>query len=302
MLKLGAAIAVLTLAASAAMAATAPFTEVIIDGKSVLNESMYAAPNGDLYFGSSGTGDVYRAKKGEAKATLFIEAAKYGYKSGLGVYADYKTNTLYVCSVMPRGVTPAQPELSALKLFDLRSGKLKISYPIGAGTTCNDVDIDKKGDVYVAETNGGRVLILKKGTKGGLEEFVVDQRIRGIDGLAFIDNGDLIVNTVTSSRMFSIKPDKTITELTPSLKLRGPDGMRSSGGNRVLQAENGAGRITEITINGDKAEMRVVKDGIPGTTGMGLVGDTVWINNGHIVGAKPPPEGPWQSLSTPLGR
>ncbi len=299
MFKLGAAVAVLAFAAGSAMAADA-VTEVKIDGKNVYNESMYAAPNGDLYFGASGTGNIYRAKKGEATATQFVDGAASGHKSILGVYADYKTNNLYACSVSPRG-EPAQPALSALKVFNLRNGKLKMSYPIGAGSTCNDVDISKAGDVYIAETSGGRVLVLKKGTKGGIEEFVVDARLRGIDGLAFIENGDLIANTVTSGRLFAIKPDKTVVELTPSLKpMRGADGMRSSGGNRVLQAESGAGRITEITINGTDAQMRVVKDGIPGTTGVGLVGSTVWINNGKLNDRTPTVT--FSAPSVPLGR
>ena len=312
MFKIAATAAVLAIAAAGAAMAAAPLTEVVIDGKNVFNESMHATPDGYLYFGSSGTGSVYRAKPGEAKATLFIDGATVGIKSALGVFADPKSNTLYLCSVMPRGVTPADPTLSQVLTFNLRNGKLKMRYPLTSYTgpdgkvstpTCNDFDVAKNGDVLIADTTGGRVLKLPKGAGKGIENLAVDNRLRGIDGIALIDNGDLIADTVTTGRLFRITPDGTIHELTPSMKpLKGADGMRSSGGNHVLMSESGNGRITEITIDGDNANMRIVKDMDPGVTGMGLVGDTVWINNGHIIGPKVPPEGPFQSISVPLGR
>ena len=160
MFKIAATAAVLAIAAAGAAMAAAPLTEVVIDGKNVFNESMHATPDGYLYFGSSGTGSVYRAKPGEAKATLFIDGATVGIKSALGVFADPKSNTLYLCSVMPRGVTPADPTLSQVLTFNLRNGKLKMRYPLTSYTgpdgkvstpTCNDFDVAKNGDVLIAE-------------------------------------------------------------------------------------------------------------------------------------------------------
>jgi hypothetical protein len=280
MLKLLAGSAAALMLGAPAMAA-AP-TTVVIDGQKVFNESMTATKGGDLIIGGSGTGAVYRAKAGQAKATVWIDATKYGVKSVLGVFAHDASNTLYVCSVSPFG-GPPEPALSKMLTFDLKAGGApKASYPLpnGGQGLCNDVAVSKAGDAFIADTIGGKVLVLKKGG-AAIEEWVASPDLRGADGLAFLDNGDLIVNTVTSGRLFKIAPDKKITELTPSLKLGGPDGMRSSGGNRVLQAESGGARITEITINGDKAEMRVVHSE-PGVTGVALVGKTVWVNNGKV--------------------
>ena len=278
---------------SAALAATAlagaahaAVTEVTIeDTGAVFPESMTSTKVGDLILGSSGKGAVYRAKAGSAKATVWLDPAKTGIKSILGVFADDASGTLYVCSVSPQG-KPPEPDQSNLHAFNLKTGALKKTYPMpgGAGAVCNDVAVDKKGNAYIAETVGGRVMVLKKGA-AAVEEWSKDDRFKGVDGIAFI-GGDakIAINTVTTGRMFTIvrKADGTagdIVELTPSVKLAAPDGMRGIGGNKVLQAESRAARITEVTIDGDKANVRVVKGEVPSVTSMTLVGKTVWIND-----------------------
>ena len=284
MFKTCCAAAILALATTATAHAAAP-TEVSVNFADAFPESVTSTKAGDLIIGGSRTGAVYRANKGEAEAKLFIDPAKTGIKSVLGVFAVDATNTLYVCSVSPRGANPPLPEQSNLHTFNLKTGALIKSYPLpgGAAATCNDIALDKAGNAYVAETSGGRILRLKKGG-AALEEWSKDERMRGVDGLGFIADGQLIVNTVTSGRMFRIPSDKAgnagvVVELTPSVKLAAPDGIRSIGGNKLLQAESRAARVTEITIKGDAAEVRVVKDGAANATSMTLVGKTVWFND-----------------------
>ena len=305
MLKFFVGVTAAALMVAGTASAAAP-KEVVIDDTGVFNESMTATKGGDLIISSSAKGVIYRAKAGAAKATLWIDNSKTGVKSLLGVFADDKAGVLYACSVSPRG-EPAQPELSVLKTFDLKTGAPKATYalPDAAKAVCNDIAVDKAGNAYIAETLGGKVLRLKKGATA-LEEWAASPDMRGIDGLAFLDDGTLVVNTVTSGRMFRISPAAEVKELTPSLKLRGADGMRSSGGNHVLMAESGGARITEVTIDGDKADLRVVKED-PGVTGMALVGKTVWVNNGKLSYTMDPKlkgqdPGQFATYSVPLGR
>jgi len=292
------------LALGGAAFAAAP-TTVMIDGQKVFNESMTATKGGDLIIGGSGTGAIYRAKAGAAKATVWIDGTKMGVKSFLGVFAHDASNTLYACSVSPFG-GPPEPALNKLLTFNLKTGAPKGSYPMPAGPAlCNDVALNKAGDVFIADTVGAKVLKLKKGGTA-IETFAASKDLAGADGIAFLDNGDLIVNTVTTGRLFKINPAGAITELTPSMKLGGADGMRSSGGNRFLMAESGAARITEVTVNGDKAEMRVVHSD-PGVTGVALVGKTVWVNNGKVNYMMDPKlkgqdPGQFSVYSVPLGR
>ncbi len=89
------------------------------------------------------------------------------------------------------------------------------------------------------------------------------------------------MNTVTTGHMYRIPiaadgSAGAIEELTPSVKLGGPDGLRAIGGNRFLQAENGVGRVSLVTITGTTATVTPIKEGEPGVTSMALVKGEVW--------------------------
>jgi hypothetical protein len=52
-----------------------------------------------------------------------------------------------------------------------------------------------------------------------------------------------------------------------------PGRAANLGPKTLIQAE-GQGRVTELTIDDNKADVRVVKDGLTGATGVTVVGDT----------------------------
>ncbi|HWA23048.1 MAG TPA: hypothetical protein VG735_11685, partial [Caulobacterales bacterium] len=247
--------------------------------------------------GSNNKGAIYRAKAGSAKAAIWLDPAKTGMRTVLGVYADDASNTLYVCSASPYG-QPRQAEFSALRTFDLKTGAAKASYPMidPDKAVCNDIAIDKDGAAFITDTAGGRVMKLAKGAPA-LSVWFQDDRLEGIDGIAFGDRG-LYVNTVGTSRLFRIekRADGTagaLTELTPSLPLKGPDGLRALGGEKFLMAESTptSGRVSEVTITGDKAELRVLTNDAPGVTAIARIGDRVWVNRAKFGYRKGPLQG-----------
>lgn len=61
-----------------------------------------------------------------------------------------------------------------------------------------------------------------------------------------------------------------------SLPLVRPDGLRTAGPNKLLQAEQ-QGRVSELTINGNRAEVRVVQDGLNRAAGVTLVGGAMMV-------------------------
>ncbi len=65
-------------------------------------------------------------------------------------------------------------------------------------------------------------------------------------------------------------------KIETSIPLTRPDGLRTVGPRTLIQAE-GQGRFTELTIDGNRANVRVVKDGLSGPTGVTLVGDTAFV-------------------------
>ncbi|HWA23047.1 MAG TPA: hypothetical protein VG735_11680 [Caulobacterales bacterium] len=296
----------LIMGAALGMAAAAhakPVTVVTIDDKAVFPESITSTKAGDLIIGSTSKGAVYRAKAGSAKATLWLDPAKTGMRTVLGVFADDASNTLYVCSIAPPAAAGAarQLELAAVRTFDLKTGAAKGNYPMTDPSTafCNDIAVGKDGAAYVSDTPNAQVLKLAKGASA-LTVWIKDERIASIDGLA-VGDGALYVNAVRTNKLFSIAMNAdgsagAITELTPSLPLANPDGMRGLGGNKFLQAENSgtAGRITEVTVTGDKANIRVLK-AAPGATAITKVGNVVWVNDAKF--AYRPPNGPLKDQS-----
>ena len=267
---------------------------ITIDDTGVFPESMTATASGDLIIGSSAKGAIYRAKAGESKATLWIDPKVSGMSGLLGVFADDRTQTLYACSAALGAPPGTGDALSALRLFDLRSGAAKAAYPMpgGAKALCNDIAIGKDGTVYVSETIGGQVLVLKKGASA-LETWVKDPKLGFVDGIAIGGDGAVYVNTVTTGHMYRISVGAggaagEITELQPSVKLGGPDGLRSIGGLRFLQAENQVGRISLVTVSGTTATVAPLKEGEPGVTSMALVKGQVWAINAKMAYRRDP--------------
>ena len=84
-----------------------------------------------MYFGSTAKGTIYRAAPGAAQAEPWIQASAAGLTNVLGVLADDKTNTLWVCqnNTGGRGGAPVVGQ-TALRSFDLKSGAAKGTYPV----------------------------------------------------------------------------------------------------------------------------------------------------------------------------
>ena len=280
---------ILALAAVWSTAQAADVDVVTIDDNGVYPESVTSTKAGDLIIGSFAKGAVYRSAAGATRATLWLDPKKTGLASVLGVFADERSNTLYVCSIVPPEARKQpellRPELSALRTFDLKTGALKANYPMPDPdmALCNDIGVGKDGAAYITDTTGARILRLIKGGTT-LEVWAKDDRLAGADGVA-VDKDVLYVNTVTTSRLFRIAIGHDgsagpVVELQPSIPLNKPDGMRSLGGNEFLMAESApvVGRISEVTVNGDKAVLKVLKVD-PGVTAMTRVGKKVWVNN-----------------------
>jgi hypothetical protein len=277
------------LAAVAALGAGAAWAQdIAIPDNRAFPESITSTKGGDLIIGSMGKGGVYRAKAGETAASLWIDPKVSGVTFMAGVFADDRTNTLYACSGMG-GAPPEQAaQKSAVRAFDLKTGAAKASYPMpyGAKSFCNDFAVDKAGDLYVTDTVGGAIHRLKKGG-AALEPWVKDAKLAGADGIAIGGDGNVYVNSVFASKLFRVAVNRdrsagAITELTPSMKMSQPDGLRALGGLRFLQAEGGAGRIEVVTVSGDAAMIKPIKENEPGLTAMTVARGKVWALNGKL--------------------
>jgi hypothetical protein len=255
-----------------------PAKDIVIDDTGVFPENATADSRGNLYIGSF-KGTIYRALPGSDTAIAWVRPDQTNkFASVLGVLVDEKANTLWACSV-PVG---KPGEISALVALDLKTGDFKQRYEMPApASACNDIALDRNGTAFIAETTNGRIFTLKPGDKA-VALLVEDKALLGgVDGIAFGGDGTLYVNNVRQNTMLRVnrKADGSFASLTTlkvSQPLNGPDGLRPIGGNRFLQAEGPAGRISLLTIEGDIVTMKVLKDGLDGVPGVTNIGNVAY--------------------------
>jgi len=261
--------------------AAADRQEITFADPRIFPESLTSTKDGTLFFGSLGQDSVYRATSSSTKAEVWIKPKANGLSTVLGVFADEKSGTLWVCASATggRNGAPVVGE-TALKAFNLKTAAFKASYAFPMNGLCNDIAVAKDGTVYATDTTQGRVLRLKKGAKA-LDVWASDPMLLATaDGIALLADGHVYVNSVGQGTLMRIpvKADGSagpIVKLQPSQPLQGPDGMRSVGSKTMLLVEGG--RLDEVTINGDKAEVKVLKEGLTGITAVTLAGKTAYV-------------------------
>lgn len=286
--------------------------DILINGTGVHPESVTSSADGSLFTGSV-PGIIYRAGPNDTTAEPFITPnAENGLRSTYGVLADDAQGRLWVCSVAPFGAprgAPQQP--SEVVAFELKTGKLIGRWPFPGGGTCNDIAIGADGAAYATDTPGGRILKLPKGGNA-LEVVAADDRLRGIDGIAFDADWRMYINNVQKQEMWRVELQSggapaVLTKLDVDVTMAGPDGLRPIGGNRFLQAEGTSGRITLLTIDGNAVKTVVLREGLQSSPGVTLVGNTAYAVEGKINYLFDPQlrgqdPGPFKAIAIPLPR
>jgi sugar lactone lactonase YvrE len=209
-------------------------------------ESLTSTKDGTVYMGSFNNGGVVKATP-VGKAEQFIKPGAGGSRSTLGVLADEKSGTLYVCSndISALGVPgPGDAKGAWLKTFDLASGVPKGSFPLkDEKSFCNDIAIGGDGTAYVTDSFTPYVYSLRPGGLA-LDVWATDPMLApakdgvGLDGIAFGSDGNLYVSTYIPAALFKIavKDGKAgaVTVLKPSRALDHADAMRSFGDGLLL--------------------------------------------------------------------
>jgi hypothetical protein len=277
-------------AGSAARAA-----DVTVPGSTDFPESLTATSDGTLFFSSLAGGRIFRAAPGATEAKEWIKQGGDGLSSTLGVLADSKSNSLYVCSndmswagiTLPTGNTP-----TALKTFDLKTGAAKGSVPLPAANLlkqpplCNDIALAPDGTAYVTDSLGARILRLKPGAEA-FEVWAHDPRweVKGpqLDGIAVLADGNVYANIFEGDGLYRVAVNAdgsagTVTKLKTSRPLFHSDGLRAFGPNKMLMVEGETkGYLDLVTINGDSAQIDTIKGGFEGPVAVAQVGDIAYV-------------------------
>jgi streptogramin lyase len=293
-------------------------TEILFPGDHAYPESLTATADGTIYAGSLYQGGIFRVPPGAATAEQWIQPGANDSMITLGVLADEKSGTLWVCSsdLTAFGVKPpAGSKPVALKAFDLKTGAAKGSWPFpGEKSLCNDMVVGADGSVYVTDTLQPHILKLAPGGTS-LEVWATDPGFGGegpqLDGITIGQDGNVYANTFASGRLFRIElgPDGKagkITQLRTTPGLDHPDGMRAYGKDGLLVVEGAdAGRFDIITLNGDNADVKLVKGGFKQPVSVWQIGDTAWVLEGQLATLFDPPEkrgkpGPFHAYAVEL--
>jgi sugar lactone lactonase YvrE len=282
-MKMAFCVTILGLAASSSFAQA--ITEITLPGTRVFPESITSTSDGTLIVGSLGHGNVMRIAPGKTEATEWIKAGTAGLNNVLGVFADEKGKTLWVCSNKLDGTG----EAPAVKTFDLKTGAPKGSYPMpGEGALCNDVAVGADGTAYVADTRLAQVLMLKPKAKA-LEIAAKDPLLAGADGLAFGDKTTLYVNSVSAGKLLRLKlgadgKSTSLVDLKLPRPLERPDGMRAIGPHRLLLAEN-SGKMSIVTFEGTDMQtvvLKTLKEGMESTPAVTATKGMAWVVEGKL--------------------
>jgi streptogramin lyase len=274
-------VSILALACVLAVSTPAMAAEVLIHDAKSSPESLTAAPNGDVLVGSASSSFVYRIKAGGTTADVFIDAASEGPGTTfLGQLADGPSNTLWTCQLTPVPDTKPVQRHSMLRGFDLTTGKEKLRWALpGDNSTCNDMAVGPDKALYVTDTANSKIYRLMPGAAAA-DLYFENRVLAGIDGITFL-NGVLYVNNVWFNKLYRIPVDANGKPGAPvdiwmDAPVKGPDGMRAADG-KLYVAENGAGKIDVLTIDGDIAHVKVLKDGLVTPTAVEPAGGTLWI-------------------------
>src|SRR5580704_11280315 len=255
--------------------------DILISDSKSQPESLTLAPGGVLIVGSASSPFVYKVRPGSTTAEKFIDASTEGPGTFFfGMLADASTNTLWTCQLTPVPNTTPPQRHTALRSFELITGAPKIRWNLpGDNNVCNDFAIGPDKALYITDTIPGRIFRLPAGASTA-ELYLEHPTLAGVDGITFLD-GILYVNNVVFNKLYRIPVDANGKPGAPvdiwiDQPIKGPDGMRAANG-KLFVAENGSGKISAITVNGDKASLTVLKDGLNTPTGIEPAGDTIWI-------------------------
>lgn len=287
MIRIGKQVGLMLAAALAATAsAQEPAANVTINGSRVFPESVTSDAAGNLYNGSN-NGTIYRAKAGSKTAEPWIAPdAENGLRSLFGVFADDARGLLWACD--NPNLFKRETGTSTLRAFSLKTGKLtaKYDFPTDGPAACNDIAIARDGTLWVSETTGGRVFLLRPGAKV-LQLYAKSADLVGIDGIAIAGDGGVYINNVRKQLFQRIEREADgsfdkLTTLTTSLPLNGPDGLRALGGDRFIQAEGPGGRVALVDVEGDAATITPIASGLDSSVGVTVVGKTAYALEGKI--------------------
>src|SRR5262249_35359483 len=140
----------------------------------------------------------------------FIDVAKSGVDSAMGIKVDSARSRLWACTAA-FGVDQAHGNHhpTAVLAFDLRSGALLETLPLPNGGLCNDLIVAHNGALVVTDSFSPRLLVLRSGAHT-IEELIRSPVFEppkggfGLDGIIELRDGSLLVTKNSAGELLLV--------------------------------------------------------------------------------------------------
>ncbi|MGZ5286677.1 MAG: SMP-30/gluconolactonase/LRE family protein [Flavisolibacter sp.] len=184
--------------------------------------------NGFIYVSSIAKKKIVVFRNDELQAD-FISTGKDGFLEGLGMKVDTSRNLLWAISVS----TASKKFVSQLHGFDLTTGNTRYKYIMEDSLPMmfNDLDIDKKGNIYITDTRSGCIYLVAI-TKKEPEVFLRSNAIQFPNGIAVGDHNQIYIASYGTGLLRVDIPTKTVHKLPgfkDTLITHGMDGLVYAG-------------------------------------------------------------------------
>jgi len=249
-----------------------------LPGQAYYPESIHAKDD-TLYIGSLTTGQVVAFDDGATEPRTLLAAGAHGVTGVTGVHV--KDDTLWLCSV-----DTTFQRATEVRSFSL-TGEPRATYPLAQSYFCNDIVFDSAGNLYATDSFSGTIQRLAKGGTE-FETFVQDARFVpdsqgafGLDGVVYA-GGALYINKLDTGELFKVGLDKSITQITVTPALAGPDGMRALDDHTLLVIEGGANRISKLSLAQEAATATALASDLDMPTGVAIARDSAWVTEGQL--------------------
>lgn len=261
--------------------------ELHLPGTSFYPESLSAAPDGTLYVGSIGQGELWKFEPGSDAAVQVVPGSATQTNIA-GVLVDPAGTTAYLCSV-----DLGFARNSEVKVVDLATETVTATLTFPAFSFCNDLVLDGAGNLYVSDSFGR----IWRRDGAAFEEWHTSSHVAPVgtsgvaafaaNGIAWDGAGALYVNNIGASTLVRIPilangSAGTPQPITLSQPIVLPDGMRMDGADSLLLVEGGAGRVSRITLSGANGSVTHVATDLDGPTSLIRAEDGLWVTEGQV--------------------
>ncbi|HZI25708.1 MAG TPA: ATP/GTP-binding protein, partial [Chryseolinea sp.] len=139
-------------------------------------------------------------------------------------------------------------DISRLVTIDTKTGKITHTLEIEGAKFLNDVTVDKAGNVYVSDSNTGKIHVVK-GNKA--EVYFEGPEIKGVNGLLAVGN-ELYVVDFPSGGNYKLSADKKLTKFSATAE--GADGVVPVGKDEYI-VSSWHGEIAYVNSKGESKKL-----------------------------------------------